>query len=291
MAGITVQIIAGTSASTSSVSASGSVQHIITDKEVQTFGVQDNNLKAAVAKYFGKSPNDAYLHSDTPWGDLYKTYGWPQVQTVLNVVSATVTGITSEPVIVAQQTFKNNSSVRATFNVGISDTVTDTTESNWSTSNTIDVTQTVEYGISFLGTGGGGSTSMSYSRTWGQGGSQSKSVAVGSSQGVTVELDPGESVQALLTASRGVMKVRIVYQANLIGSTAINYNPTYKDHHFWALDLPSVMQTSGINNSLRFTEDIEIGFFTNSEVELKNAAGKAFTALKATAAIQELQPA
>ncbi len=291
MAGITVQIIAGTSASTSSVSASGSVQHIITDKEVQTFGIQDKNLKAAVAKYFGKSPNDAYLHSETPWGDLYKTYGWPQVQTVLNVVSATVTGITSEPVIVAQQTFKNNSSVRGTFNVGISDTVTDTTESNWTTSSTVDFSQTVEYGISFLGTGGGGSTSMSYSQTWGQGGSESKSVAVGSSQGVTVELDPGESVQALLTASRGVMKVRIVYQANLIGSTAINYNPTYKDHHFWALDLPSVMQTSGINNSLQFTEDIQIGYFTNSEVELQNAAGQALPALKATAAIQELQPA
>jgi len=291
MAGITVQIIAGTSASTSSVSASGSVQHIITDKEVQTFGIPDGKLKDAVAKYFGKSPNDAYLHSDTPWGDLYKTYGWPQVQTVLNVASATVTGITSEPVIVAQQTFKNNSSVRGTFNVGISDTVTDTTESNWSTSNTIDVSQTVNYGISFLGSGGGGSTSMSYSRTWGQGGSQSKSVAVGSSQGVTVELDPGESVQALLTASRGVMKVRIVYQANLIGSTAINYNPRYKDHHFWALDLPSVMQASNINNSLKFTEDIEIGFFTNAEVELKNASGKAVMALKATAAIQELQPA
>ena len=166
MAGITVQIVAGTTASSSSVNASGSVQHVITDKEVQTFGIQDSKLKAAIAKYFGKSPNDAYLHSDTPWNDLYKTYGWPQVQTVLVVDNAEITGITSEPVIVAQQTFKNSSNVPGTFTVGVSDTVTNTTESNWSTTNSIDVTQTVEYGISFLGSGGGGSTSMSYSHTW-----------------------------------------------------------------------------------------------------------------------------
>ena len=52
MAGITVQIVAGTTASSSSVSASGSVQHIITDKEVQTFGIQD-----FVSKLIGRGAN------------------------------------------------------------------------------------------------------------------------------------------------------------------------------------------------------------------------------------------
>jgi hypothetical protein len=291
MAGITVQIVAGLTASSSSVSASGSIQHVITDTEVNSFGVQDGNLKKGVGKYFGKDPNDAYLHSPTPWNDLYKTYGWPQVQTVLTVASATITGITSQPVIIAQQTFKNSSNKQGTFNVEISDTVTDTVESNWSATNSIDVTQTVEYGISFLGAKGGGSTSMSYTRTWGEGGSKSQSVAIGASQGVTVVLDPGESVLALLTASRGVMKVRIVYQASLIGSTAVNYNPTFKDHHFWGLNLPSVMDAAQIKNSLQFTEDIEIGFYTNSEIELQDGSGKTVPALRAMAAVDELPPA
>src|SRR5947207_10532693 len=77
MAGITVSIVAGADAAHSSVNATGSVQHVITDKEVTTFGIQDSPLKNAVGKYFGKNPNDAYLHSPTPWNDLYKTYGWP----------------------------------------------------------------------------------------------------------------------------------------------------------------------------------------------------------------------
>ncbi|SDA26392.1 hypothetical protein SAMN05216315_1302 [Nitrosospira sp. Nsp18] len=37
-------------AATSSVNASGSVEHIITDTEVGTFGIQDENLKNATRR-------------------------------------------------------------------------------------------------------------------------------------------------------------------------------------------------------------------------------------------------
>lgn len=63
--GITISIKAGADAGTSIVSASGSVQHIITDKERKTFGIEDAALKDAVGMYFGKNPNDAYLQSDS----------------------------------------------------------------------------------------------------------------------------------------------------------------------------------------------------------------------------------
>jgi hypothetical protein len=272
--GISISIRAGANAATSSVDASGSVQHIITDTEVGTFGIQDGNLKNAVGKYFGKNPNDAYLHSPTPWNDLYKTYNWPQIETVLVVQSATITGITSEPVIVATKTFSNNSSRKATFNASISDQVNNTTESNWSQTNTISVEQKFKYNVSFLGAGGGGETTMSYSHSWGQGGSESKSITVGSDAGVSVELAPGESVEAQLTASRGVMKVRIVYKAYLTGLTAINYNPKFKDHHFWALDINGVMGAGGLSTIREFTEDIEIGYYSNSKIELKDPTGQ-----------------
>jgi len=78
-------------------------------------------------------------------------------------------------------------------------------------------------------------------------------------------------VIAELTASRGVMKVRIRYNAYLIGQSAVNYNPTYKGHHFWALPIGSVMSGGGLTNSVKSTEDIEIGYYSNSKVELKNA--------------------
>jgi hypothetical protein len=281
MAGISVVVTAGLTAATSSVTATGSVQHVITDNEVNSFKIQDGPLKNAVGKAMGKNPNDAYLHSPTPWNDLYSTYGWPQVQTILVVQSATITGITSQPTIVATQKFINNSNIPGTFNVGISQNVTNTTETNWSQTNTIDVSQSINYEIGFLGTGGGGSTTMSYSYAWAQGGSQSQSVALGSSQGVSVDLQPGQAVNAQLTASKGTMNVRIVYKAYLMGATAINYNPTFNGHHFYACDIGNVMGAGGIANQLTFTEDIQIGFFSNSQVELTNPDGSQVKALPA----------
>jgi hypothetical protein len=272
--GIDVSIKAGLTTDTSNVSASGSEEHVITDTEVNSFGIQDGDLKNAIGKYFGKNPNDAYLHSPTPWNDLYKTYNWPQVETVLVVESATITGITSEPTIVATQVFSNDSKVKGTFNVGISQQVSNTTSSTWSKSDTITVGQKISYKVSFLGSGGGGETSLSYSHTWGESKTETLTITVGTTSGVSVTLDPGQSVTAQLTASRGVMKVRMVYKAYLIGDTAVNYNPTYRDHHFWALDIGGVMGAGGIANVQRITEDIEIGFYTNSKIELKDAAGK-----------------
>ena len=127
---------------------------------------------------------------------------------------------------------------------------------------------------------------MSYSHAWGQGGSESKNITVGSSSGVSVELEPGESIEAQLTASRGVMKVRITYRAQLSGSTAINYNPPFKGHHFWGLDIGGVMQSGGLSNSIQFTEDIEVGYFSNAKIELRDPQGKLKSALLASPGIR-----
>src|SRR5690606_17389442 len=120
----------------------------------------------AVKAYFGKSPNDAYLHSPTPWDDLYKRYSWPQVQMVLIVQSAEILGITSEPVIVKRQEVSNNSKQTGIFNVGVSDSVDNTTSSNWNTGGELTIAQKVSYGVKFLGTGAEGETSLSYSQSW-----------------------------------------------------------------------------------------------------------------------------
>lgn len=276
--GISISVVAGQDESASSVNASGTVQHVITDEERTTFHLGDKQLKDAVKAYFGKSPNDAYLHSPTPWHDLYKTYSWPQVQMVLVVKSAEILGITSEPVIVKTQEFVNSSSQKGTFNVGISESVNNTTSSNWSTGGTLSIGQKFSYSVKFLGEGAEGETSLSYSQSWGVGGQESKSITVGSTSGVSVALEPGESVLAELSASRGVMKVRIRYNAYLIGSTAINYNPTYKGHHFYSLGIGGVMAKGGIANSVVSTEDIEIGYYSNSKIELKDKVTKALKA-------------
>jgi len=268
--GINISITAGHDKSVSSVNASGTIQHIITSEERKTFKLGDKQLKDAIKAYFNKSPNDAYLHSPTPWGDLYKKYSWSQVQMVLAVQSAEILGITSKPVIVKTQEFTNNSSQKGTFNVDLSESVNNTTSTNWSTGGTFTIGQKFTYGVKFLGAGGEGETSLSYSQSWGIGGQESKTITVGSTSGVSVELDSGESVIAELSASRGVLKIRLVYKAYLIGSSAVNYNPAYNSHHFWGLDIGRIMSSGGISNSIKSTEDIEIDYYSNSKIELKD---------------------
>lgn len=267
--GIDLMIVAGKDKGSSSIKASGSIQHVITSDERDTFKLGDVPLKDAVNAYFGQRPKDAYLSSPTPWGDLYKTYKWPQVQTVLAVEKAEILGITSQPVIVKTQEFSNHTSNKATFNVSISDQVQNTTTSTWSVGGTLSITQEITVGVNFIGEGEAG-RDLSYSQSWGVGGEHSKSITIGSTAGVSVDLKPGESIKAALSASRGVLKARVVYKSYLIGSTAVNYDKGYKGHHFWALPIGSVMSAGKISNEIKSTQDIEVGYYSNSKVELLN---------------------
>jgi len=268
---ITVNIIAGSTAETSSVKASGSIVHTINDSERSIFGLNDSQLKSAVNSYFGRSPNDAYLCSPTPWGDLYKTYGWPQVQTYLEVVSSKVLGLTSQPVGLATRKFTNNGSSPATFSADLNDSVTETTETNWSETYGLEVSQSISYGVEFSGVNVGGETSMSYSTEFGKGGSESKEVSISATSGVSFVLEPGESAIVNLSASRGALKIQITYQVTLSGDTAINYNPTYNGHHFWALPINAVMSSAGIQQTYQITETIEVGYYANGEISVNKA--------------------
>ena len=267
--GIDIVIKAGKDKASSSVVVSGSVQHVITNDERETFRLGDEQLKQAVGKSFGKRPNDAYLHSPTRH-DLYKKYGWPQVEVVVVVESAEIVGITSKPTMLKTETFTNSSSKKATFNIEISETVQQTTSSNWSTGGTLSVGQDINYDVGFLGTGAGGTTSLSYSQSWGIGGEHSESVTVGSTTGVSVDLQPEQSVVTELSASRGTMKVRVRYRAHLIGKTAVNYDSKHHGHHFWGLDIGSVMSNADVPNCSESTEELEVGYYSNGKIELKD---------------------
>ena len=277
MSGFNVSIVAGKDKNSSSANVEGSVQHIITDAERNTFGLNDSQLKDAVEKSFGKRPNDAYLHSPTPWGDLYRRYNWEQTSTVVTAVSAEILDVTSEPVALVTKTLENNSSHEGTFKADLSESVTDKVSLSWNIQHTVSLNQKIKYQIGFLGTGGGGETDISFSKSWGEGGTESKAVTIGSSTGVSVTLKPHQVVEAILTASQGVMKIRVRYRAHLIGSTAINYNPTYKGHHFWCLGIRGVMMDAGIPNSVEFTEDIEVGYYSGGKMEIRDKANEVIT--------------
>ena len=216
MSEIVINVKAGDTFEESSVSAIGQLVHVIYDSERSSFGIgSDDDLKRAVNSYFGKKPNDAYLKSPTPWNDLYKSYGWPQVQTVLEPKRAEILEVDTKPTILNTNTLTNESDFTATFTSKISKDVTDSVSNTWSNSSKVSFQQTVEYKFKFLGIGAGGETSFGFEQEWGRSQTVTKESTVGMETGVSVELKPGESAIVELSASSGTMRVRITYEARL----------------------------------------------------------------------------
>jgi hypothetical protein len=270
--GLDVSISAGKTAGASSIHVSGTSSHVITSGEVGAFGLNDAKVRSAVEKYFGKKPAGAWLKSPTT-DHLYNEYGWKQVTVNLKATKAQILSVSSKPVILNHKTLENKSSKTATFDASITAGETQSSTSGWSSSETIKVSQSINYDIKFLGTGAGGSTSLDYTQGFGQSGSKTTSTTVGDKTGVSVTLKPGQKVVAELEAGRGSLKARVTYEVTLSGDIAVSYGTTkYKDHYFWGLDVNKVMSSVGNKLTKTVTEDIECGYYADGHVTLKDSA-------------------
>lgn len=266
---MSIYINISASKDTSTVSWGGVNVAVISTQEMDTFKLNKRQLEDAVKNGGWLRPNDAYLRKPTPWG-LYDKYTWPETQRGLYIQGSKVLERSSKPVIVATKEFKNESSVPVTFNAGIEQSVENTVSSQWSTGGSLSVGQTISYNVGFLGSGGGGETSMNYEQSWGIGGERSKTTTVGSSAGVEVELQPGQAVIVELIATRGILKIEFEYIASLKGIAALNYNPPYKGAHFHGVSVPLLMKANDISNAIKSREVVEIDFFSESKITVKD---------------------
>lgn len=270
---ILISIIAGINAASSNATAVGEETYVIKDEERASFQIgTDQELKNAFGKLMGKTPDDIFLHSPTPWGDLYKTYNWPEVKNHISVKDITITEITSEPSIIATKTFENNSSQKAVYNTSISESMTNTIESSWTNEDKFSAGYTIKGSFSVLPgvVNIESGYTFNFDHSWGKGGSTASSTTLGSATGVSVELNPGEAVIAQLTATKGRIKVKVKYRAYLTGNVASNYSSVYKGHHFWWWDVNDVIAAAGTNNEKIITNDLEFGYYSNAKVIVVN---------------------
>lgn len=270
-ASIDIKIEASDNEAERSVDVSGTNVDIISDTERNTFQLSDNNLKNAIRAYFGKRPDDAYVRSPTPWGDLYSSYNWPQVSRSLTPQRARILEVSSQPTIVLTQVFKNNSTKTATFKAMIQQQVQNTVSSTWSKGGELTIGQEINYGFDIKVASVTGKTSFSYTSKWGSSVTKTEAVTVGSESGVQITLEPNQSVTAELYATRGSMKIQVDYEATLSGNTAVNYGSTYKGHHFWSLDINAVLSAGGLSRSAQSSEVISLGYYSDSRVVIRDS--------------------
>ena len=253
-------------------SFTGSETHVINNLETGTFNL--GAIKTWIGKYSGRVPEDAFLRSPTPWNDLYSVYGWPEVQTTVGAYSVQVLGTTTQPVALVNRDFDNrNNSTPATYTTQLSTQVNTTSTSSWSSSNTVTVGQSVKYGFTIFGSGIEATTSFSYARNWGEGGSKSVSTTVGTADTISVTVPAYQMRRATLSATKGTMRIRVKYRARLSGCSATNYDPKHNGHHFYCYNVTSLLANAGQPTTKEITEDMEIGYYSNATLSVYDALG------------------
>ncbi|MFB1047335.1 hypothetical protein [Streptomyces chrestomyceticus] len=152
MSGITLEVDAGKTKEQSSARGYGTQVHKITDTEKKTFGIGVGAVEKAIETMFHKNAN--WVAYDDPDGILAMLGAVP-VTTTLAVDKAEILGIETKPLMVMETVLDNSTTdTEATFDAGIHNEETNTVSHTWSKSDSITVTQSIQYGIKFLGTGG-----------------------------------------------------------------------------------------------------------------------------------------
>lgn len=251
----------------------GSFDHIITDEEVEWFGVQETVLKNKIGLIWGKEPNDVFLHSPTPWGDLYKTYGWEQVQTVIALKNLPIIeAVNTDHVLKDQKTIVNNEKEKKTFEVEFSSEYDDyisciECSADIPIPGFIDTKNYISYKTTFPPVDSQGEPLTLNSRIsiW-----DSKPSHIKGSTEIrkTIELEPGQSARAEYYVDVCTARIKVPFKMYLQGGVAMNYNPTYKGHHFYKVSIEYIMSESGIPNDYSYQQEIEVGFCANPRIEI-----------------------
>lgn len=256
------------STSDSSINFRGFDSSIISDDERVTFGLTDEVLKTAAEKYSGGRPQDVFLHSPTPWGDLYKTYGWREIRRILKPVKATILDIQREDVVVSIKELDNNSSFSVKFDATDTSEVENLIKNKWHTAGVLSITEPISYKVN-------GAADFSYTSPWGIDNAEVKKLLIGAKSDVELSLEPGQIVTASLTAKEVTMTVQVDYTANLSGHVACNYPRKYKGHHFWRYEVNGLMGAGSLIRTVNCSDVINLKFYADPNIVVMNKKTKA----------------
>lgn len=275
-----ISIVASEDPEIATVNVSGGLHRKMQESDRETMRLEDADIKAFAKDLHGKDP-DAVFIGDPTTSDflnsdmLFEGNNTEEAGLQVIPINATVVDITSEPTIIATSTLENNSNIPGEFEVSIEESVSNSVESNWSGGGSLSFDQTFNYGVSFFGSGGGGSTSFGFESNWSQGGSETTEVTLTTGAAVKVTLQPGENVVARLNASRGKMIIEVKYRVLPTGKVQYWYKPPSPlqpsdDVRGRAPDALRVSKFGLNNNFVEFTETIEIGFFSSTGLSLES---------------------
>jgi len=204
---------------------------------------------------------------------LYREYGWPEITLTLRPVSSICSNVNVTNSALATNDVTNELDKVVRVNVAFVTQKDNTEETNWSQTSTLSVSQKVEFTIKFFKS----ETSIGYDQEWQKGGSHAQTISIGSSVAIEVDLDPGQTIRVTNWGEIGVAHVKITYAASLSGLVFANYSNKHNGHHFWGVNVNSVLSTLGVANRIEIVQNMNMTsyFYTRTTVSYPlRAAGE-----------------
>jgi len=260
----------------------GSFERGILDSDRAPFGIaSEKDLIDLICNLSFSCPANvdvirAYLRPsdfDSDWPDPSYYQYKADVKAKLIPVKVEVQSQT-EPSTLKRTVLRNNGNVAGTFVTEINEEVSDTYEDNWSDTYGLQFEQKFTYDAKFLGSGGGGETSIGFTGEWAKGGSNSSTYTVGSKSGVSVYLEPGESAVVHLEARRGTATVKTTYQVELFGR--VSWVTRHKENGALVgssvYDIQDLLRRNGMPNVKQVTQEAHFGVYSDAYITLDTYA-------------------
>lgn len=247
------------------IKAKGSSNHVIEDKDITAFHLEESNLRRAVGIYRGKTPKHAYLKTPAPAGkewDLYSKYGWDQTNIFLTVERIIIEGTSNAIATITSREIENDTNTEAKFTAELSRTVSNTLKNTISSTHGISASANVGIQIKMLSVG----IELGYNYSWGTTNEKESSTSITAKDTVETIVPPKSSVLVRLLATERQLKATVVYKAFLNGQTAYHYDSRFEDHYFWASPISRVMEAGSIPNTMTFYETIDIGLYSDAKI-------------------------
>lgn len=244
----------------------GQTSHVITDEEIKAFGLDNKEqFKDYIAKVHGKRPDKLWYKNPTKPSDresMYNDFNWKQITAELTFNSGRVLSTNKKPLIVTFTNYENKLNHPITCTANLSKTVEESVTHSSSNSDTISTSLSFEIEIKHFFKIG---TNISYSHTWNQTTTKTHSETITSGAGTSFILEPGESAVAELICNEVTTEVELLYNANLSGYMAYEYNDWYNGHKKYARPLPSA------NTHKTTKEIVTLKGYTNYKVVVSKA--------------------
>ncbi|CAF4945026.1 unnamed protein product [Pieris macdunnoughi] len=221
-------------------------------------------LKDAVSVQFGQPPDDVFLKSPTPWGDLYTTYGWKEVTVTTKPISSVVVSKEFRNQTVAKQKYTNKTSSNATLWGNMSRSVDEVTI-NWYNPKKISINGNVSHHFDFTQIGG---KDFHLTVPWRIDTEELNPIKIGSEIRFKDKLKTNEALEVEVRTIKANIKIEVVYESTLSGNVVLNYKNKLMGHHFWAVEVADVLSIIG-TRPLITKEVIEMEFYTKTEQKLK----------------------